>query len=1083
MLYSQFQRRRALGFLVVVLFAVARVVLTSAGSLTASYSSALVSTAKTSSSVSPDRLRQNPSAPTTGNWTAVARMNTTRAFHTATLLSNGKVLVVGGAADSRIVDYLRTAELYDPVANTWTNTGSLVTGRELHTATMLPNGKVLVAGGVKFPNTDPLSSAELYDPVTGAWSSGANLINARWGHTATLLGNGKVLIAGGSAGSAGLLATAELYDPAANTWTSAASLATKRVRHVASLLPNGSLLVTAGHDEQFQSLASTELYNPSLNAWTSAEAIPNARYLPEAALLQNGKVLLTGGVNAGPLASTQLYDLSANTWINGGNLNHARVRFTATVLPNGRVLVTGGDGDNHATAIDDAELFDPATNTWAETAILNEGRFEHTATLLTTGRVLVAGGVGNKSFLASAELYDAASGSSDGPKIVFGSARNGGNHDIYAMDLNGSNQTRLTNNPAYDDQPRWSPDGNKIVFMSDRNGNFEVYSMNADGSSQTRLTNSPAADGFPSWSPDGTKIAFVSGDLRNPSTFEIYVMNSDGSNRTRLTNDALIDGVPAWSPDGTRIVFMSGGPSVFDPNSFEIFVMNADGSNRIRLTNNQVVDGQPSFSPDGTKILFGSGDAMNPNGIEIYVMNANGSNRTQLTNNSMTDGFPAWSPDGAKIIFASGNVFDETAVELFVMNADGSNRTQLTNNSALDWFADWQPLVMPPWQPVVLAANQIELKVWTLQGRTYAYVKPQFPNAGYRVVNWGQVGRSGNDFTVDASVERFIGYSIQAVVTIAQIYDLGPLADGTYNFNFKTSGTLAKALQFTVSSATPPPNLIDTAREFVKQQYRDFLNREADQAGEDFWTDNITKCSDPARRPAGQTEAQCTLRQRETTSGAFFLSPEFQYTGYFVYRIYQGGLGRQPKLSEFTPDAQFVGAGILVNSQLSAAKINQNKADFAAQFVNCTDATKYRCAEFKAIYDGLSNQQYVDKLFQTTGVTPTASERTALVNGLNAIPATETRASVLQKVVDGIVVISEGNQRFDTTYGQAFYNSESNRAFVQLQYFGYMKRDPDDAGYAFWLGKLNQFGGNFVNAEMVLAFISSPEYRARFGQP
>ena len=394
---------------------------------------------------------------------------------------------------------------------------------------------------------------------------------------------------------------------------------------------------------------------------------------------------------------------------------------------------------------------------------------------------------------------------------------------------------------------------------------------------------------------------------------------------------------------------------------------------------------------------------------------------------------------------------------------------------------------LPPsadWQRVALTAAQVDqLKAWTLGGRTYVYVKPQFPDAGYRVVDWGPVGRSSNDFTVDASVLKFTGAAIQSVVTTAQIYDLGPLADGTYNFNFKTSGTLAKTLQFLVTSATPPPNPIDTAREFVRQQYRDFLNREADQAGEDFWTDNITLCSNPARRPAGQTEAQCTLRQRTTTSGAFFLSPEFQYTGYFVYRMYQGALGRQPKLSEFTPDAQFVGAGIVINGQLSGAKINQNKTDFAQQFVNCTDATKYRCAEFKARYDGLNNEQYVDKLFETTGVNVNPSDRAALVDGLNASQPRETRATVLQKVVDGINVISEGNQRFDTTYGQAFYNAESNRAFVQLQYFGYMKRDPDDAGYAFWLGKLNQFGGNFVNAEMVLAFISSPEYRARFGQP
>lgn len=282
-----------------------------------------------------------------------------------------------------------------------------------------------------------------------------------------------------------------------------------------------------------------------------------------------------------------------------------------------------------------------------------------------------------------------------GSKIVFGSSRNGGNHDIFVMDTNGANQTRLTTNAAYDDQPKWSPDGSKIVFMSNRDGNFEIYSMNADGSNQTRLTNALAADGFPAWSPDGTRIAFVRGDLRNPETFEIYVMNADGSNQTRLTNDSLVDGVPAWSPDGTKIAFMGGTNSVFNPNAFEIFVMNADGTNRTQLTSNSVADGQPSFSPDGSKILFAAGDALNPNAIEIFVMNANGTNRTQLTTNSVTDGFPAWSPDGSKIIFSAGSVNDETSVEIFSMDANGANRTQLTTNTNVDWFADWQAAPIP----------------------------------------------------------------------------------------------------------------------------------------------------------------------------------------------------------------------------------------------------------------------------------------------------------------------------------------------------------------------------------------------------
>ena len=425
--------------------------------------------------------------------------------------------------------------------------------------------------------------------------------------------------------------------------------------------------------------------------------------------------------------------------------------------------------------------------------------------------------------------------------------------------------------------------------------------------------------------------------------------------------------------------------------------------------------------------------------------------------------------------------FSATAGTTYFIAVDGFNNPGSDGGDVGAIVLNWaQSGCTDVWQPTTLASTQVEFKNWTFQGRAYVYLKLSFPVGGYRVLNWGQAVRTGNDFTADAVVEKFSGLSVQATSTTAQIYDLGPLNPGSYNFIFKNTGTVVKSQAFTVAAPPFPANPIDDAREFVKWQYRDFLNREPDQLGEDFWTDNITKCNDPARRPPGQTLEQCTLRQRETTSGAFFLSPEFQYTGYFVYRMYQGALGRQPKLSEFIPDAQFVGNGIVVNGQLSGSQINQNKTAFAGQFVNCTDPAKYRCAEFKVIYDSLTNQQYVDKLFQNTGANVSASDRTALVNALNG--GSETRATVLQKVVDGINVISEGNQQFTTSYGQAFYNSELNRAFVQLEYFGYMKRDPDDAGYAFWLGKLNQFN-DFVVAEMVLAFISSPEYRARFGQP
>jgi hypothetical protein len=390
---------------------------------------------------------------------------------------------------------------------------------------------------------------------------------------------------------------------------------------------------------------------------------------------------------------------------------------------------------------------------------------------------------------------------------------------------------------------------------------------------------------------------------------------------------------------------------------------------------------------------------------------------------------------------------------------------------------------MPFWQAVELTPLQVEqLKAWTVGGRTYVYLKPKFPNAGYRVVDWGQTVQSGNSFSANALVQRYTGISAQAVITPAQIYDLGPLAPGNYNFDFKNWGAQVKTLSFSVSEDPPASNPIDDPRQFVRQQYLDFLNREPDGPGWDHWTGEITQCTSyPSMRLPGESEAECIVRKRANTSAAFFLSPEFRNTGYFVLRVYRGSLGRMPYFGgsvpvdntkdEFTRDHAAVSAGIVVNNQLDQSVMYANKQAFVNQFV--------MRADFQIIYGALDNAHYVDKLFQTTAITPTAEERQALINGLSA--GNETRASVLFKIVDGR--IEDGSLVEQTRYGQLFYDQQLNGGFVQMEYFGYMKRDPDDAGYAFWLAKLNQYGGNFVDAQMVMAFISSPEYRARFGQP
>ena len=175
---------------------------------------------------------------------------------------------------------------------------------------------------------------------------------------------------------------------------------------------------------------------------------------------------------------------------------------------------------------------------------------------------------------------------------------------------------------------------------------------------------------------------------------------------------------------------------------------------------------------------------------------------------------------------------------------------------------------------------------------------------------------------------------------------------------------------------------------------------------------------------------------------------------------------------EFTRDAVTVGQNIVQNDALVPSQINANKQAFVNAFVNRSD--------FRAIYDGLSNTDYVDRLFQLTAVAPTNDERSALITGLNG--GSETRASVLFKIVDGTTTIADGHLVFNTPYGQRFYDTLFNAAFVQMEYFGYLQRDPDPDGYSFWLGKLNQFG-SWQNAEMVRAFIVSPEYRSRFGAP
>jgi WD40 repeat protein len=310
------------------------------------------------------------------------------------------VLVAGGQDSGGVST---SAELYNPVNGTWSATGSLNTARYFHTATLLPNGKVLVAGG-RDSTFSASSSAELYDPASGTWSATGSLGTARYEHTARLLPNGKVLVAGGSIapgdGSLSPIASAELYDPASGTWSDTGDLNTARQSHTATLLPNGNVLVAGGYSDDFPlRWDSTELYDPASGTWSGTGDLNTGelREFPTATLLPNGMVLVAGGFGFGGVssASAELYDPASGSWTTTGSLGTARFWHTATLLPNGNVLVAGGSGDTSA------ELYDPASGTWTATGSLNTARSDHTATLLPNGNVLVAGGSGD----TSAELY------------------------------------------------------------------------------------------------------------------------------------------------------------------------------------------------------------------------------------------------------------------------------------------------------------------------------------------------------------------------------------------------------------------------------------------------------------------------------------------------------------------------------------------------------------------------------------------------------------------------------------------------------------------------------------------------------
>ena len=349
-------------------------------------------------------------------FTPTGSMAQGRFDHTATLLSNGKVLVVGGGG-FKSGDALASAELFNPSDDTFAATGSMSTARLRHAATLLADGKVLVTGGVDSSGQD-LASAELFDPATGTFNVTGYMGTARTLHTGTLLATEKVLVVGGDNGAGEGLGSAELFDPTSGTFTATGTIVTVTgsESHTATLLSTGKVLVGGGLAFVYGALSSAQLFDPTTGTFTATGSLTTERTFHTATLLPDGRVIFIGGDDRHvvSLATADLFGPSSGGFTGVGSMQTPRSFHTATLLPDGEVLVAGGiesfgrtceDCDPGVT-LETAELFNPADLNFNVTGGLGTARAHHTATLLQNGNVLVVGGFDNLGkTLASAELY------------------------------------------------------------------------------------------------------------------------------------------------------------------------------------------------------------------------------------------------------------------------------------------------------------------------------------------------------------------------------------------------------------------------------------------------------------------------------------------------------------------------------------------------------------------------------------------------------------------------------------------------------------------------------------------------------
>jgi Tol biopolymer transport system component len=680
-----------------------------------------------------------------------------------------------------------------------------------------------------------------------------------------------------------------------------------------------------------------------------------------------------------------------------------------------------------------------------------------------------------------------------------------GNDEIYTMSGTGANQTRVTNNAAFDLDPARSSDGARLVFVSNRNdtANLEIYTANADGSNVVRLTNNPASDIDPSIQPipsgaslgtiqlsastytvsegqGGVDITVTRTGGTGAASVDIATVNGTASDRTDFTPVLRTLNFAAGETSKTVRVLIIDDIRVEGDETFTVTlslpfnaVLGTPTSATVTITDNDTASAATIFgvTAANTLVRFNSatpgtidataaitglqtgetilGIDVRPATRQIYALGSTG--RIYTINPFTGAAALASTASGATLSGTSFGVdFNPVPDRLRVVSdADQNLRFNVDTGAATvdtalayatgDPNAGQNPNVVgvayvnnfAGATTTTLYGIDSNLDILVRQGSVGG--APVSPNSG-QLFTIGSLGVNTSDVVgFDIANPSGIAFAALTVGGTSQLYTIN-LTTGAATLVGNVGGSSALR---GITVANPPANPIDDTPFFVRQHYLDFLSREPDAPGFNAWVNLLNNCPNRLNDPS------C---DRVTVSGSFFGSPEFQQRGAFAMRFYIAAFGRLPTYREFLRDMSALGGA-------TSAEALANRARFPDDFVQ-RDA-------FHAIYDSLTNAAYVDRLIANAGVS--LPNRNQLVADLDA--GTKTRAQVLREVVDTA----------------QFVQAAFNRTFVLAEYFGYLRRDPEAAGFNAWLNYLNANPNDFRT--MVRGFVDSIEYRARFGPP